>query len=178
MNTTIRQIKSNPYTRDIPVIFLTAKTESLDEVKFLSKLVTEITHNHEEGIKGAEATAVCIWLSINGYDKDYIRNYVVDNYYNLDFNYADLVKNYTHDESCQNSIPQSIFAFLISSNYEDAIKTAISMGGDADTMACIAGAIAEAYYGIPDKLKEKVKPYMKDYMIDLLNKKDYTKEKK
>lgn len=144
--------------------------ESLDEVKFLSKLVTEITHNHEEGIKGAEATAVCIWLAINGYDKDYIRNYVVDNYYNLDFNYVDLVKDYTHDESCQNSIPQSIFAFLISSNYEDAIKTAISMGGDADTMACIAGAIAEAYYGIPENLLKEGISFLTDDLKEVVTK--------
>ena len=134
--------------------------ESLDDVKVLSKLVTEVTHNHREGIKGAEATAVCIWLALNGYDKEYIKRYVEDNYYKLDYIYEDLVKNYTHDESCQNSIPQSIFAFLISSGYEDTIKNAISMGGDADTMACIAGGIAAAYYGLPKEIEKKGKEFL------------------
>ncbi len=129
--------------------------KNLDEVKLLSKLVTEVTHNHPEGIKGAETTAICIWLALNGYSKEHIKKYVEDNYYKLDFNYENLVKNYTFDESCQNSVPQSIFAFIISNSYEDAIKTAISMGGDADTMACIAGGIAAAYYGLSKDLEEK-----------------------
>ena len=129
--------------------------KNLDEVKELSRIVTEVTHNHPEGIKGAEAVAVCIWLALNGYEKDYIKEFVEKNYYSLDYDYENLVNTYIHDESCQNSVPQSIFAFIISSDYEDTIRTAISMGGDADTMACIAGAIATAYYGIPEDLEEK-----------------------
>lgn len=127
--------------------------KSIEEVKTLSKLVTEVTHNHPEGIKGAEAVACCIWLASNKYSKNEIKRFVEENYYDLDFNYEELVKSYNHDESCQNSVPQSIFAFLISEDYEDTIRTAISMGGDADTMACIAGAVAEAYYGVPQKLE-------------------------
>ena len=129
--------------------------KNLEEVKILSRLVTEVTHNHPEGIKGAEAVACCIWLALNGESKEGIKTFVEENYYNLDFDYDDLVKNYTHNESCQNSVPQSIFAFLISNNYEDTLKTAISMGGDADTMACIAGGIAAAYYGLPKNLEEQ-----------------------
>ena len=129
--------------------------KSLEEVKNLSRLVTEVTHNHPEGIKGAEAVACCIWLALRGYDKEEIKGFVESNYYNLNFDYEELVKTYTHDESCQNSVPQSIFAFLISNNYEDTLKTAISMGGDADTMACIAGGIAAAYYGLPKNLEEQ-----------------------
>lgn len=129
--------------------------KNLEEVKILSRLVTEVTHNHPEGIKGAEAVACCIWLALNGESKEGIKTFVEENYYNLDFDYDDLVKNYTHNESCQNSVPQSIFAFLISHNYEDTLKTAISMGGDADTMACIAGGIAAAYYGLPKNLEEQ-----------------------
>lgn len=129
--------------------------KSLEEVKNLSRLVTEVTHNHPEGIKGAEAVACCVWLALEGKSKLDIKTFVEENYYNLDFDYDDLVKNYTHDESCQNSVPQSLFAFLISDSYEDTLKTAISMGGDADTMACIAGSIAAAYYGLPANLEKQ-----------------------
>lgn len=144
--------------------------KNLDEVKLLSKLVTEVAHNHPEGVKGAEATAVCIWLAKKNYNKDYIKKYVEDHYYKLDFNYEDLVKSYDHDESCQNSVPQSIFAFLISNSYEDTIKTAISMGGDADTMACIAGGIAAAYYGLPKDIEEKGLEFLPDEFKEILEK--------
>ena len=136
--------------------------KNIEEVKELSKLVTEVTHNHPEGIKGAEAVACCIWLALNDYSKFEIEDYVRENYYNLDFDYNELVKTYIHDESCQNSVPQSIFAFLISKDFEDCIRTAISMGGDADTMACIAGSIAEAYYGIPKELEIKGLEFLTD----------------
>lgn len=144
---------------------------SLEEVKVLSKMVTEVTHNHPEGIKGAESVACCIWLALNGESKEGLKTFVEENYYNLDFDYDDLVKNYTHDESCQNSVPQSIFAFLISDSYEDTLKTAISMGGDADTMACIAGSIAAAYYGLPANLEKQglefLPPDLKDVVLKL-----------
>lgn len=136
--------------------------KSIDEVKELSKLVTEVTHNHPEGIKGAEAVACCIWLALNKHSKLEIEEFVKENYYNLDYDYKELVKTYRHDESCQNSVPQSIFAFLISKDYEDAIRTAISMGGDADTMACIAGSIAQAYYGLPKQLENKGLEFLTD----------------
>lgn len=144
--------------------------KSLDEVKELSKKVTEVTHNHPEGIKGAEATAVCIWLASQGYDKEYIKKYVEDNYYKLDFDYDDLVKTYTHVESCQESVPQSLFAFFISNSYEDTIRTAISMGGDADTMACIAGGIAAAYYGVPEEIENKGKEFLPEEFMYVLEK--------
>ena len=137
-------------TRISPIPYF---AKSLKDVKDLTKTVTNITHNHPEGLKGAEVVACCIWYALNGYNKDYIKAFV-ENYYDLNFNYDTLLKSYVHDESCQNSVPQSIYAFLISNSYEDAIRTAISMGGDADTMACIAGSIAAAYYGIPKELEE------------------------
>ena len=143
---------------------------NIEEVKTLSKLVTEVTHNHYEGIKGAEAVACCIWLALQNYDKTYIKEYIENNYYFLDFDYKELVKSYTHDESCQNSVPQSIFAFIISDSYEDTIKTAISMGGDADTMACIAGSIAEAYYGVPSELQEKGITFLPEDLKVVINK--------
>lgn len=129
--------------------------KNLDEVKFLSRIVTEVTHNHPEGIKGAESVACCIWLALKGYSKQQIHDFIEENYYNLNFDYDELIRTYSHDQTCQNSVPQSIFAFLISENFEDAIRTAVSMGGDADTMACIAGSIAEAFYGVPENLQKE-----------------------
>lgn len=142
--------------------------KSIDEVKRLSKLVTEVTHNHPEGIKGAEAVACCIWMALNNYSKYEIEDFVRENYYNLDYDYEELLKTYKHDESCQNSVPQSIFAFLISKDYEDAIRTAISMGGDADTMACIAGSIAEAYYGLPKELEGNGLQFLTDDLKEII----------
>lgn len=141
---------------------------NIEEVKTLSKLVTEVTHNHPEGIKGAESVACCIWLALHKYNKEYIGQFIKENYYDLDFDYYELVKSYTHDESCQNSVPQSIFAFLISQSYEDTIRTAISMGGDADTMACIAGAIAGAYYGVPKELEGQAFQFLTDDLKEVL----------
>lgn len=121
---------------------------SEEEVKILSKTVTEITHNHPEGIKGAEAIAICIYLARNGYSKEQIKERMVNDYYpeiaTLDFD--DLVKNYKFYAICQKSVPQAIYCFLISDSLEDAIRNCIAIGGDSDTIACMSGAIAEAYY--------------------------------
>lgn len=142
--------------------------KSLDEVKTLSRMVTDVTHNHPEGIKGAEAAAVCIWLALRGKNKEEIKKYVEENYYNLDFDYDDLVKNYKFDETCQGSVPQSIYSFLISNSFEDCLKTAISMGGDADTMATVAGGIAEAFYGLPKDLETQIFDYLTDDLAEVV----------
>jgi len=141
-----------------------ANTE--EEVKILSKTVTEITHNHPEGIKGAEAVAMCIFIAIHGYSKEQIKERMVKEYYpeidNLDF--EDLVKNYKFYATCQRSVPQAIYCFLISNSLEDAIRNCISIGGDCDTTAAMAGAIAEAYYQ-----KDNLSKFEEDflyYMID------------
>lgn len=141
---------------------------SLDEVKRLSKMVTDVTHNHPEGIKGAEAVAVLIWMALHNFTKEDIRKEVENNYYNLDYDYNELLQTYTHDETCQNSVPQSIYAFFISTDYEDCIRTAISMGGDADTMACIAGSIAGAYYGVPSDLQKQVLNFLPDEFVNII----------
>ena len=140
----------------------------LEELKDLVYKVTAVSHNHPEGIKGAEAVATCIYLALCRISKKEIKEYIERKYYKLNFNYKDLVKNYTHDETCQNSVPQSIFAFLISDSYEDAVRTAISMGGDADTMACIAGSIAAAYYGIPDEILNEAMKYLTDDLKEII----------
>lgn len=144
--------------------------KTLDELKILSKAVTEVTHNHEEGIKGAEAVASCIWLAKNGYKKEEIKRFVEENYYKLDFNYDELLCTYSFNETCQGSVPQAIYAFLISNSYEDTIRTAVSMGGDADTMADIAGAIAAEFYGIPYNIVSEAQKFLPQEFKDILKK--------
>lgn len=134
--------------------------KSLDEVKKLSYDVTFVSHNHEEGLKGAEATAISIWLALNKFSKEQIKNYIQENYYSLDFDYEDLVKNYKFNETCKNTVPQAIYCFLISESFEDCLRTSISIGGDSDTLCAISCAIAEAYYGIPEEIKSKALQYL------------------
>ena len=118
------------------------------ELKQLSKAVTEITHNHPEGLKGAEAVALCIYLALNGASKEVIRERMIREYYpeieTLDFD--ELVRTYQFSEICQKSVPQAIYCFLISNGLEDTIRNCIAIGGDCDTTGAMAGAIAEAYY--------------------------------
>ena len=136
------------------------------EVKLLSKAVTEITHNHPEGIKGAEAVAMCIYLARNGASKEEIKERMVNDYYpeisSLDFDY--LAKHYEFSEICQNSVPQAIYCFLISNSLEDAIRNCVAIGGDCDTTGAMAGAIAEAYYQ-KDKVSEFEDKFLY-FMID------------
>ena len=141
-----------------------AKNE--EEVKILSKTVTEITHNHPEGIKGAEAIAMCIYLARNGASKEEIRERVVNDYYpeinSLDFD--DLVENYEFSEICQKSVPQAIYCFLISNSLEDTIRNCVAIGGDCDTTGAMAGAIAEAYYQ-----KDKVSDFEEKYLYWMID---------
>ncbi len=134
---------------------------SIEEVKKLSKAVSEVTHNHPEGIKGAEAIAMCIYMARYGKTKEEIKEYIYDNYYpELDYlDYEELLETYEFDVSCQGSVPQAVFCFLIGESFNDVIKTAVSIGGDSDTIACMAGAIAEAYY----KDKQDITPTIKKF---------------
>ena len=133
---------------------------SLEECKELTKKVTEITHNHPEGLKGAEATAVAEYMALNGSSKEEIKKYIEDNYYSLDYDEDDLFENYKFEGSCQETVPQCIFAFWISTSYEDAIRKVVSWGGDVDTMGAITGAIAGAFYGVPKEIEEKGLEYL------------------
>ena len=129
--------------------------KDLDEVRLLSKLVTEVTHNHPEGIKGAEATAVCTWMALHGSSKSEIEQLVSAKYYDLGFTLDEIRPTYVFNETCQGTVPQAIKAFLEAADFEDAIKNAVSLGGDSDTLAAITGAIAGAYYEIPGTMREK-----------------------
>jgi len=134
--------------------------KSLEEAITLSRKVTEVTHNHPEGIKGAEATAVCIYLARKGSRIPEIRRYVNEHYYPMRFTLNGIRSNYQFNETCQNTVPQAIRAFIESTSFEDAIRNAISIGGDSDTLAAITGGIAEAYYGVPSEIKERALAYL------------------
>lgn len=141
---------------------------SMEEAIALSKTVTEVTHNHPEGLKGAEATAVAIYLARTGKTIDEIRDYINERYYKTDFKLDDIRELYEFNESCQGSVPQALEAFFESTSFEDAIRNAISIGGDSDTIAAITGGIAEAYYGIPTELRAKALAFLDEYQLNIL----------
>lgn len=136
--------------------------ETLDEAEKLAKWSAEVTHDHPEGIKGAQAVAAAIYLAKEGHDKDEIRAYIEEKYYDLDFALDEIRPSYSFDVTCMGSVPQAIMCFLEAEDFEDAVRNAISLGGDGDTIGAMAGAIAEAYFGIPDELQEEAMEYMDD----------------
>ncbi len=141
-----------------------ASTE--EEVKTLSKIVTEITHNHPEGIKGAEAIAISVFLALHGASKEEIKERMIKDYYPeiKDFDFDELVKSYRFNSSCQKSVPQAIYCFLVSDSLEDALRNCVAIGGDSDTIGAMAGSIAEAFYQ-KDKASEFEDKYLY-FMID------------
>jgi len=130
---------------------------TLETVLEKAKHYTEVTHNHPEGIKGAQATAASVFLARTGESKTSIREYVSKTFgYDLSGNVENIRPWYEFDETCQGTVPQAIIAFLDSNDFEDAIRNAISLGGDSDTLACITGGIAEAFYGgVPDWISQR-----------------------
>jgi len=142
--------------------------KDIEEVKIISKCMTEVTHNHPEGIKGAEATSVVVFMAKNGSKIPEIKKYICDNYYNIDFTIDKIRPFYGFAESCQETVPQALEAFFESTDFEDAIRNAVSIGGDSDTIAAITGGVAEAYYGIPEKIKKAVLPYLDDNFTRIL----------
>lgn len=142
---------------------------TLDEAIALSRTVSEVTHNHPEGIKGAEAVTVAIFMALHGKNILEIRDYINKHYYPMDFTLDSIRESYKFDVTCQGSVPQAIMAFLESSDFEDAIRNAISLGGDADTQAAIAGSIAEAYYGIPSETRKLAFTFLDDYLLASVN---------
>ncbi|MBQ7528469.1 ADP-ribosylglycohydrolase family protein [bacterium] len=130
--------------------------KTLEEVQNLAKASAEVTHNHPEGIKGAQATASAIFLARTGHSKEDIKNYIVKTYnYNLNFTIDEIRSTYQFNESCQDSVPQAIVGFLEGTDFVDTIRNVISIGGDCDTTGAIAGAIAEGFYGIPGGIAKK-----------------------
>ena len=128
----------------------------LETVRSRARLSADVTHNHLEGIKGAEATAAAIFLARTGHSKADIKAYIENEFhYDLSRTCDEIRPNYRHVESCQETVPEAITAFLEGESFEDVIRTAVSLGGDCDTLTCIAGSIAEGFYGVPENLKQE-----------------------
>ena len=135
---------------------------SLEEASAFAREVTKVTHDHPEGMKAAEAVSSAIYLARTGKSLGEIRDAIESNYYKIDFTLDEIRPGYSFDVTCQGSVPQAIMCFLEAEDYEDAIRNAVSLGGDADTQAAMAGAIAEAFFGIPDELQEEGLSYLDD----------------
>ncbi len=135
--------------------------DTVDDVMQHAERTAAVTHNHSEGIRGAQAAAMAIYLARTGADKQAIGRQIAERFgYDLSTPLDVIRETYEFDVSCQGSVPQSIVAFLEAADFEDAIRNAVSLGGDADTMACIAGAIAEAYWGVPAEIEQRVLDYL------------------
>ncbi len=151
--------------------------DTLEDTRAKARLSAEVTHNHPEGIKGAEATASAIYLARTGHNKDEIREYITQEFgYDLSRTCDQIRPNYHHVENCQETVPEAITAFLEGSDFEDVIRTAVSLGGDCDTLTCIAGSIAEAFYGVPEPLKDECRSRLPKDMLDILGRFDNSRK--
>jgi len=144
---------------------------SIRDVLSEAEKCASVTHNHPEGIKGAQATALSIFLSVKGESKKSINKEISERFgYNLDRKLDEIRPEYSFDVSCQGSVPESIVAFLESENVEDSIRKGISLGGDSDTMACIAGGISQAFYNkIPEEILTSVRKRLPDEFLEIID---------
>ncbi len=151
--------------------------KDMDDVRRLAHWSAEVTHNHPEGVKGAEAVAAAIYLARTGSTKEEIKAYIESEFgYDLDRTCDEIRLVYTFDVSCQGSVPESIIAFLDGEDFEDTVRNAVSIGGDSDTIAAMAGSIAEAFFGIPEWVQEKALDYLDEEMVDVYKKFQEEKE--
>lgn len=151
--------------------------DTLEETRHMARLTAEVTHNHPEGIKGAEATASAIFLARTGHSKAEIKDYIVKEFgYDLSRTCDQIRPGYYHNESCQKTVPEAITAFLEGTDFEDVIRTAVSLGGDCDTLTCIASSIAEAFYGVPAILEAECKSRLPEDMLYILGRFDIARE--
>lgn len=149
----LRQLGNGSAMRVSPVAWA---FDSLDEVLHRAKETARVTHNHPEGVKGAQATAAAVFLARSGVPKWELRDEIARRFhYDLSFTLDDIRPTYAFDSSCAGTVPQAVVAFLESSDFESAVRSAVSLGGDCDTLACIAGSIAGACYGVPAPIREQ-----------------------
>lgn len=147
--------------------------DTLEDTRKYACITAEVTHNHPEGIKGAEATAAAIFMARNGSSKDEIKDYIIKEFdYDLSRTCDEIRPIYHHVETCQATVPEAITAFLEGTSFEDVIRTAVSLGGDCDTLTCIAGGIAEAFYEIPEVFCLECRNRLGADMIDVLDRFD------
>lgn len=133
-----------------------------------ARAITAVTHNHPEGTKGAEATAIAIFMARTGCSLTEIRALIDERYYPMDFTLDEIRPTYQFNETCQETVPQALMAFFESTSFEDAIRNAISLGGDSDTLAAITGSVAEAYYGVPAAIRETALTYLPTELLEIL----------
>lgn len=146
--------------------------ETLEETRKYARFSAEVTHNHPEGIKGAEATASAIFLARTGHSKEEIRDYIISEFdYDLSSTCDEIRPYYYHQHatSCQETVPEAITSFLEGTDFEDVIRTAVSLGGDTDTLACIAGSVAEAFHGVPEELKTECRKRLREDLKRILD---------
>ncbi|MBD5560393.1 MAG: ADP-ribosylglycohydrolase [Clostridia bacterium] len=142
--------------------------QSLEEAIQLSKDVTMVTHDHPEGLKGAECVAVMVYLARSGMSKDEMRAYVSQNYYPLETTLPNVRAAYPFDDSSQGSVPQALLAFFEAESFEEAIRNAVCIGGDSDTLADIAGGVAGNYFSIPDRIRTRAFSYLPKQFIEII----------
>ena len=143
--------------------------QSEEEVLRHAKMTAEVSHNHPEGIKGAQATALSVFLARTGTGKEQIRERIIEEFgYDLNRTVDNIRPNYSFDVSCQGTVPEAIIAFLDSESYEDAVRNAISLGGDSDTLASITGGIADAFYGVPDSICGEVQNRLPHDLLEIV----------
>ena len=151
--------------------------DDLKTVRHMARLSAEVTHNHSEGIKGAEATACAIFFARTGYTKEEIKDYIQTLFdYDLSRTCDEIRPTCHHMESCQETVPEAITAFLEGESFEDVIRTAVSLGGDCDTLTCIAGSIAEGFYGVPEELKQQCRQRLPEELLAVLQRFDAFRE--
>ena len=142
---------------------------TLEEAVTLARKVTEVTHNHPEGMKAAEAVASAIFLARTGASMAELRKHIEERYYTIDFTLDDIRPDYEFDVSCQGSVPQAFEALFESTGFEDAVRNAISIGGDSDTIGAITGSMAEACYGVPRQLREQALAFLDETQLGILH---------
>ena len=142
---------------------------TLEEVFAQAEKSAAVTHNHPEGIKGAQATALTVFLARTGTKKEQIRARISEGFgYDLNRTMESIRPGYSFDVSCQGTVPEAIIAFLDSESYEDAVRNAVSLGGDSDTLACITGGIADAFYGVPNSIWDEVQDRLTPDLLEIV----------
>lgn len=147
--------------------------DTLTRTREVARATAEVTHNHPEGVKGAEATASAIYMARKGSSKEEIKEYIIREFgYDLSRTCDEIRPGYYHVESCQETVPEAITAFLEGENFEDVVRTAVSLGGDCDTLTAIAASMGEAYYGVPAMIKTTAMNRLPDEFVEILNRFD------
>lgn len=146
--------------------------KSIDVTRHVAELTAKVTHDHPEGIKGANVVASAIYAARVGWGKDWIKSYAENYGYDLSRTCDQIRPAYHHVESCQETVPEAITAFLEGNSFEDAIRNAVSLGGDCDTLTCITGSIAEAFWGVPEELKTECRNRLPEEMVSVLDRFD------